>query len=374
MSDALLITGGAGFIGQNLVHRLVRRHPGLPIVVVDALTYAANPTSLEPLIAAGRISFVQADIADGDRMTAVLADHGVTRIAHLAAESHVDRSIADPDAFFRTNIEGSYALLKAARTHWADAGDAPRRFLHVSTDEVFGDLAEDEEPFAEDTPYRPSSPYSASKAASDHLARAFERTYGVPVTVTNCSNNYGPFQHPEKLIPLTILNALRGKTLPVYGDGRNIRDWLFVEDHCAGLEAALFHGQPGRTYCIGGGEEQRNLAVVHLICDTLDGLFARRPDLADVWRDCPAAAGESCRELIRFVSDRPGHDHRYAIDNSRIVAELGVAPDESFASGMARTIDWYVDNAEWWNRALTADFTDWMRRQYGDREKAGSAA
>lgn len=373
MNNAILITGGAGFIGQNLVHRLARRHRDLPIVVVDALTYAANPTSLEPLIESGRISFVHADIADTERMLTVLSDHRVNRIAHLAAESHVDRSIANPDAFFRTNIEGTYSLLKAARAYWSDESNGARRFLHVSTDEVFGDLAEDEAPFCEDTPYRPSSPYSASKAASDHLARAFERTYGLPVTVTNCSNNYGPYQHPEKLIPLTIINALSGNPLPVYGDGRNIRDWLFVEDHCAGLEAALFDGQPGRTYCIGGGEEQRNLAVVHLICDTLDAMFAARPELGEAWGNCPAAAGGSCRDLIRFVTDRPGHDHRYAINNDRIVAELGISPDETFASGMTRTIEWYVDNTDWWRQALNADFSDWVARQYEGRATADVA-
>ena len=361
---ALLITGGAGFIGQNLVHRVAASRPDLPIVVVDALTYAANPSSLAPLLDAGRITFIEADIVDAARMRDIVGAHDVTRIAHLAAESHVDRSIVEPDAFFDTNIAGTYALLKAARTVWQGATDG-RLFLHVSTDEVFGDLAEGDPPFNEDTPYRPSSPYSASKAASDHLVRAFQRTYGLPVVVTNCSNNYGPYQHPEKLIPLTILNALRGLALPVYGDGRNIRDWLYVEDHCAGLEAALFRGQVGETYCIGGGSERRNIEVVHAICDAIDRRLTMEQALGAEWPSCPAAAGGSCRDLIRFVTDRPGHDHRYAIDSAKIARELGVTPAQSFESGIARTVDWYLANAAWWRQALNGDFAQWVARHYG---------
>jgi len=360
----LMITGGAGFIGQNLVHRLVRSMPGTPILVVDAMTYAANPASLEPLVDSGRIRFVAANIVDGEAMRALIAGESVTHIAHLAAESHVDRSISGPDAFFETNIAGTYSLLKAARAAWEGAS-AERRFLHVSSDEVFGDLEEGDPPFDEDTPYRPSSPYSASKAASDHLARAFHRTYGLPVIVTNCSNNYGPYQHPEKLIPLMVLNALRGLELPVYGDGRNIRDWLYVEDHCAGLEAALVRGAVGETYCIGGGSERRNIDVVGTICDAIDRRLAEEAGRRAEWPDCPAARGGSCRELIRFVRDRPGHDHRYAINGSKIARTLGIAPQETFETGIQRTVDWYVDNADWWRHALNADFSDWVAGHYG---------
>jgi dTDP-glucose 4,6-dehydratase len=368
---SLMITGGAGFIGQNLVHRLARTQPDTPILVVDAMTYAANPSSLKPLIDSGRITFVEANIIDVATMRALIEQHAVTRIAHLAAESHVDRSILGPDAFFETNIQGTYSLLKAARAAW---GDHPqdRRFLHVSTDEVFGDLEENDPPFDEQTPYRPSSPYSASKAASDHLARAFHRTYGVPVTVTNCSNNYGPYQHPEKLIPLVILNALRGIDLPIYGDGRNIRDWLFVEDHCAGIEAALMQGEIGETYCIGGGSERRNIEVVQTICDAIDARLGGDPALSETWSDSPAARGGSCRDLIRFVKDRPGHDHRYAIDSRKIARELGVTPSETFESGIARTVDWYIANADWWQQALTHDFSDWMDRNYSAGEAAAA--
>jgi dTDP-glucose 4,6-dehydratase len=311
-----------------------------------------------------RIGFVQADVIDGEAMRELISERGVTHIAHLAAESHVDRSIAGPDAFFDTNIAGTYALLKAARAAW-QGKSGPHLFLHVSTDEVFGDLTEDDPPFDETTPYRPSSPYSASKAASDHLARAFHRTYGLPVIVTNCSNNYGPYQHPEKLIPLMVLNALRGIALPIYGNGRNIRDWLYVEDHIAGLEAVLSRGRIGETYCIGGGSERRNIDVVTAICDAVDRRVAADPALSASWPDCPAAGGGSCRDLIQFIADRPGHDQRYAIDSGKIAEELGIRPRETFESGIARTVDWYIENAAWWRQALNADFGDWVSRHYG---------
>lgn len=362
--SAIMVTGGAGFIGQNLVHRLARSQPGRSIVVVDAMTYAANPMSLAPLIDAGRILLVEADIADGVAMNSLITDQKIGSILHLAAESHVDRSIIGPDAFFRTNIQGTYELLKAARTAWARC-DGEFRFIHVSTDEVFGDLSENDPPFDEATPYRPSSPYSASKAASDHLARAFHRTYGLPVIVTNCSNNYGPYQHPEKLIPITILNALRGLPLPVYGEGRNIRDWLYVEDHCAGLEAVLMQGIVGETYCIGGGSERRNIEVVDAICTNLDRLFTSHPQLRERWPNCPAASGERCSALIRFVADRPGHDHRYAIDSGKIARELGMLPENSFEDGIARTVEWYIANPDWWETAVNQKFRDWVARQYG---------
>lgn len=364
IAGTLMVTGGAGFIGQNLVHRLARCLPDTPILVVDAMTYAANPSSLAPLVDSGRIRFVTADIVNEGAMFDLMAGENVTHVAHLAAESHVDRSISGPDAFFETNIAGTYALLKAARAAW-DAKPGRHLFLHVSTDEVFGDLDEADPPFDENSPYRPSSPYSASKAASDHLARAFHRTYGLPVIVTNCSNNYGPYQHPEKLIPLIVLNALRGLELPVYGDGRNIRDWLYVEDHCAGIEAVLMRGTVGETYCIGGGSERRNIDVVGTICDAIDRRMAESPSLQARWPDCPAASAGSCRDLIRFVKDRPGHDHRYAIDAAKIDRTLGVRPAETFESGIARTVDWYIANSDWWREALNADFSDWTSRHYG---------
>jgi dTDP-glucose 4,6-dehydratase len=367
-----MVTGGAGFIGQNLVHRLVRSQPQSPIVVVDAMTYAANPASLAALVDARRILFIEADVADGAAMTSIIAEHQIGAIVHLAAESHVDRSISGPDAFFQTNIAGTYELLKAARAAW-DGSDGPFRFIHVSTDEVFGDLSETDPPFDEATPYRPSSPYSASKAASDHLARAFHRTYGLPVIVTNCSNNYGPYQHPEKLIPITIINALRGMPLPIYGKGRNIRDWLYVEDHCAGLEGVLLNGTVGESYCIGGGLERRNIEVVRTICAEIDRRFAESPGLRETWPACPASNGDPCSGLIRFVADRPGHDHRYAIDSEKIGRELGITPQNSFESGIGRTVGWYIDNSDWWEKTLEGEFSDWVAQQYGSTpaEQAG---
>lgn len=362
LQDCLMITGGAGFIGQNLVHRLANTMPNRRLLVVDKLTYAANPASLSPLIEQKRVIFERADICDLDAMSRIFKVYNVADVAHLAAESHVDRSIEGPDAFFETNIYGTYTLLKAARAQWA--GGSRHRFLHVSTDEVFGDLSEDDPAFHEETPYKPSSPYSASKAASDHLASAFCRTYGLPVLITNCSNNYGPYQHPEKLIPLIIINALRGKALPVYGDGKNIRDWLFVEDHAAALEAVLLHGRIGETYCVGGGTERRNIEVVHSICDTIDAAFAADPALAGHWPHCPSANGASCRDLISFVRDRPGHDQRYAINGKKLETELGYVPAETFESGIHRTVYWYLNNRDWWQAALAGDNAEWFNRHY----------
>ncbi|NKI35942.1 dTDP-glucose 4,6-dehydratase [Wenzhouxiangella sp. XN79A] len=328
--DTLLVTGGAGFIGANFVHHVLAGDRWR-VVNLDCLTYAANPASLAGLDEQ-RHRLVEADIGDRDAVRALLAGEKPAAIVHFAAESHVDRSIDDPGAFIRTNVQGTQVLLDAALEHWR-AGHDGFRFLHVSTDEVYGDLGPDDPAFTETTPYRPSSPYAASKAASDHLVRAWHRTYGLPVLVTNCSNNYGPRQFPEKLIPLMLINALEGKDLPVYGDGQQRRDWLFVEDHCRAIERVLEAGRPGRTYNVGGNAERTNLDVVHALCDLLD---ERRP-------------GERPRrEQVRFVDDRPGHDRRYAIDASRIAAELDWHPSVDFETGLARTVDWYLEHEAWW--------------------------
>jgi len=343
--QSVLITGGAGFIGQNLVHAWRAARPADCLVVVDAMTYAANVRSLEPLIADRRIQFINGDIKDAALIRRLFEEHKFTRVAHLAAESHVDRSIADPEAFLQTNVLGTFILLKAALDFWSSAATLDRaRFLHVSTDEVYGSLDRFDPAFSESSPYRPNSPYAASKAASDHLVRAYVATYDLPALITNCSNNYGPYQHPEKLIPLMIIHALEGKSLPIYGDGSNIRDWLHVSDHCDALMAVIERGRIGETYNIGGGNQQTNRDVVGLICDTLDRAFAADPALASRFPSCPAAAGNSCRSLITYVTDRPGHDHRYAIDASKLAGELGNRSSVNFENGLGQTIRWYLDN------------------------------
>jgi dTDP-glucose 4,6-dehydratase len=332
----ILITGGAGFIGSAVVRRLVGR--GDHIVNVDKLTYAGNPNSLRDVESQPNYRFVQADIGDQAAIAELLASERIEAIMHLAAESHVDRSIDGPAAFVETNIVGTFRLLDAALRHWRSMDDESRaafRFHHVSTDEVFGDLPFDGGEFSEDTPYAPSSPYSASKAASDHFVRAWHATYGLPVVLSNCSNNYGPFHFPEKLIPLAILNALEGKPLPVYGRGENVRDWLHVNDHAEALELVLTRGRVGESYNVGGRAERSNLQVVEAICDLVD---QRRP-LAD---------GASHRSLIQFVTDRPGHDRRYAIDPSKIERELGWRAHHDFNDGLAETVDWFIANEWWW--------------------------
>lgn len=331
-----IVTGGAGFIGSALVRHLVLER-GHDVLTIDALTYAGNLASLRAVEGSAQHRFLHADIRDGAAMQAAIRDFRPDRIMHLAAESHVDRSITGAADFIMTNVVGTFTLLEAARDYWSGlAGEAKAafRFLHVSTDEVYGSLREDPEAlFREDTPYDPSSPYSASKAASDHLAKAWHRTYGMPVIVSNCSNNYGPYHFPEKLIPLTILNALEGRELPVYGTGENIRDWLYVEDHARALDLIAERGVPGETYNVGGRNERRNIDVVRRICQVLDRLVpAERPR----------------EELIRFVAERPGHDARYAIDASRLERELGWRAREDFDSGIEKTVQWYLDNAWWW--------------------------
>ena len=352
MADALLVTGAAGFIGANFVHYWAGRYPDDLVVAYDALTYAGNEANLQTLAGSDNFRFVHADICDYDRVLATLREHKINTIVHFAAESHVDRSITGPDAFIETNVVGTHTLLKAAREVWLGEQSLAHRFHHVSTDEVYGSLAIDDPGFFEDQKYEPNSPYSASKAASDHLVRAYHHTYGLQVTTSNCSNNYGPYHFPEKLIPLCITNILRGLPLPVYGDGSNIRDWLYVEDHCRGIDLVLKSGVVGETYNIGGNNEWNNLDIVHLLCDRVDARFAADPLLGERYPDAPQVAGQGARELIRFVEDRAGHDWRYAIDASRISTELGYNPHESFETGIERTLDWFLDNETWWRPLL----------------------
>jgi dTDP-glucose 4,6-dehydratase len=349
----ILVTGGAGFIGSNFVLEWLA-HSDEPVVNLDALTYAGNLRNLEAVAGDGRHRFVHGDILDRDLVERLLGEHAVRAIVHFAAESHVDRSIHGPEDFVSTNVVGTFRLLEAARAHWAALPAADRdafRFVHVSTDEVYGSLAAADPPFAETNRYEPNSPYSATKAASDHLVRGYHHTYGLPVVTTNCSNNYGPFQFPEKLIPLVIHNALAGKPLPIYGDGRQVRDWLYVGDHCAALRRVLAAGNVGAVYNIGGSSEMANIDVVHMICDILDTL-------------APPVGGGSYRGQIEFVKDRPGHDRRYAIDSRKISAELGWRPAETFASGIRRTIRWYLDNQSWVADVTSGGYRDWVARHY----------
>jgi len=340
----ILVTGGAGFIGGCFVRQVIdgTNHQ---VINLDKLTYAGNLDSLEPIAGNPRHVFVHGDITDGALMLELLREHNVTHVVNFAAESHVDRSIDGPAEFVQTNVVGTFRLLEAARKYWHDSTPSQRnefRFLHVSTDEVYGSLGTDGL-FTESTPYAPNSPYSASKAASDHFVRAYHHTYGMPTLITNCSNNYGPYQFPEKLIPLMILNAVDGKPLPVYGDGQNIRDWLFVEDHCRAIRKVLFEGAPGEVYNIGGSCERTNLQVVNAICATVDRL---RPSLPH----------SPCSSLVTYVKDRPGHDRRYAIDSSKIRRELGWHPQQDFESGLELTVQWYLENAAWIERIQTGGY------------------
>nr|WP_100549189.1 MULTISPECIES: dTDP-glucose 4,6-dehydratase [unclassified Pseudomonas] len=343
----ILVTGGAGFIGSALIRHLIQSTEH-DVLNLDKLTYAGNLESLAPVDDNPRYRFVQADIADSPAVAQTLADFQPDAIMHLAAESHVDRSIDGPAAFIQTNIVGTYSLLESTRAYWLDLSaerKAAFRFHHISTDEVYGDLHGVDDLFTETTPYAPSSPYSASKAASDHLVRAWQRTYGLPVLITNCSNNYGPYHFPEKLIPLMILNALAGKPLPVYGNGQQVRDWLYVEDHARALLKVVSEGQVGETYNIGGHNEQKNLDVVRAICALLEELAPQKP-----------AGIERYEDLITYVQDRPGHDLRYAIDASKIERELGWVPQETFETGLRKTVQWYLDNLEWCRRVQDGSY------------------
>ena len=345
----ILITGGAGFIGANFVRYWIGAHPDDRVVNLDALTYAGNLGNLGGIDTLPSYRFEHGDINDRECLDRVFTGEGIDTVVHFAAESHVDRSILGPDAFIKTNVYGTFTLLEAAKAAWGDFSGG-QRFLHVSTDEVYGSLDSGAPAFTETHPYAPNSPYSASKAASDHLVRAYHHTYGMPVLTTNCSNNYGPYQFPEKLIPLTILNALEGKSIPVYGDGKNIRDWLYVEDHCNGIETVLEGGRPGEVYNIGGINEWQNIDIVNLICDRLDELQ-------------PGAA--PYREQITYVTDRPGHDRRYAIDAGKMQRELGWSPRHDFTSGIEQTIRWYLDNRDWCDRVRSGEYQNYYREQYG---------
>ncbi|MBI1904816.1 MAG: dTDP-glucose 4,6-dehydratase [Rhodocyclales bacterium] len=351
----ILVTGGAGFIGANFVLDWLHE-TGEPVVNLDALTYAGNPENFASLGNDVRHVFAHGDICDRALVDAVLAEHRPRAVLHFAAESHVDRSIHGPAAFVRTNIEGTFTLLEAVRAFWATLPSSERetfRFLHVSTDEVYGSLGPEDPPFAETKTYEPNSPYSASKAASDHLVRAWHHTYGLPVLTTNCSNNYGPYQFPEKLIPLMIANALAGRALPIYGDGSNVRDWLYVGDHCNALRRVLATGVPGETYNIGGWNEKPNIEIVHTVCALLDEL---RPD----------PAGSYAR-LITYVTDRPGHDRRYAIDARKIERELGWRPAETFESGIRKTVAWYLFNQDWVANVQSGAYREWVAANYEHR-------
>jgi len=348
----ILVTGGAGFIGSNFVLDWLKQSDE-PVVTLDALTYAGNLENLAALEGDARHTFAKGDICDRALIDQLLAQHQPRALVHFAAESHVDRSITGPGAFMHTNIEGTYTLLEATRAYWSgldDAAKAAFRFHHVSTDEVYGSLSAEDPPFTETKTYEPNSPYSASKAASDHLVRAWHHTYGLPVLTTNCSNNYGPYHFPEKLIPLMIVNALAGKALPIYGDGKNVRDWLYVTDHASAIRAVLAGGRLGETYNIGGWNEMTNLEIVHTVCELLDELR-------------PASEG-SYKRLITYVKDRPGHDRRYAIDARKIERELGWRPAETFATGIRKTVQWYLDHPEWVARVQSGAYRDWVASQY----------
>ena len=345
MSRTVLITGGAGFIGVNLVYYWLHTHSDDRVIVLDALTYAGNLQSLSQAKSNPRFTFVHGHICDAELVERLFSEHKPTLIIHLAAESHVDRSIVGPDEFIRTNVIGTHTLLKAALKQDV-------RFHHVSTDEVYGSLGPDDPPFTEQSPYAPNSPYSASKAASDHLVRAYHHTYGLAVTTSNCSNNYGPYQHPEKLIPLMLLNALHGRPLPVYGKGENIRDWLYVEDHCRAIDAVIARGRIGETYNVGGGNQWRNIDMVKLLCELIDQRFVSDSELAKRFPLCPAAKGNACESLIQFVTDRPGHDHRYAIDSGKLQSELAYSSTAQFNANIQRTLSWYLENPSWWQAVI----------------------
>jgi len=362
----LLVTGGAGFIGANFVHHWRRVRPADALVVLDALTYAGNPANLAGLRGTAGFAFVHGDVCDGGLLEKLFREHHFDTVVHFAAESHVDRSIVSSAPFVRTNIVGTQALLDAALAAWKPDFDG-KRFHHISTDEVYGSLGPDDPAFTEVTPYDPRSPYAASKAASDFLARAYVHTHRLPVTITNCSNNYGPYQFPEKLIPLMIINALTGKTLPVYGDGSNVRDWLYVEDHCAAVARVIEHGRTGETYNVGGGAEMANIDLVTLLCAAVDARFAKDSALGSRFGGCPAARKASCRDLIGYVTDRPGHDRRYAICADKLLGEFGYRSETSFTTGIDRTLDWYLANETWWRDIQRGAYQDWIKLNYGAR-------
>ena len=344
----ILVTGGAGFIGSNFIRYWLNEHPEDRIINYDALTYAGNLDNLKEVEESSNYTFVHGDICNAELVSKIFDEEEIDHVVNFAAESHVDRSITGPEAFIKTNVNGVFTLLEVAKRSWADNQDC--RFLHVSTDEVYGSLGSDDPAFTETSPFAPNSPYSASKASSDHLVRAYYHTYGLPVLTTNCSNNYGPYQFPEKLIPLVLINALEGRSLPVYGDGLNIRDWLHVEDHCRGIDVVMQKGRIGETYNIGGYNEWSNIDIVKLICEKLDVL---RP------ADSPRS------DLISYVKDRPGHDRRYAIDAGKMTREFGWRPEYTFETGIIQTLNWYLDNLDWLENVRSGDYANYYRQHYG---------
>jgi dTDP-glucose 4,6-dehydratase len=348
--EVLLVTGAAGFIGSNFVHYWLNEYPTSKIIALDALTYAGNKDNIAALLPHPNFEFVHGDILDTDKIEQLLTGNKVDTLVHFAAESHVDRSIHGPDAFFKTNIEGTHSLLKAAKKVWLDKGRKTHRFHHVSTDEVYGTLTSDAPAFTEQHQYLPNSPYAASKASSDHVVRSYQHTYGLNTTVSNCSNNYGPYQFPEKLIPLVIANCLDGKALPIYGDGQQIRDWLFVDDHNKGIDLIIRNGQIDNTYNIGGNNEWANIDIVSLICELMD---QHHPE------------GAPHKQLITYVTDRLGHDRRYAINATKIMNELGYAPQETFETGIRKTVLWYLENEQWWRRIMDGSYQNWVEKNYG---------
>ncbi len=358
--SSMLVTGGAGFIGANFVLYMRKKRPDNTLVVLDKLTYAGNLENLKAIEGDKNLHFVKGDINDFNLIDGLFEKNSFDAVVNFAAESHVDRSILGPKAFIETNINGTFTLLEAARKHWS-RGISGKRFMHVSTDEVYGSLG-DEGFFTESTPYSPNSPYAASKAASDHLVRAYYHTYGLPAVTTNCSNNYGPYQFPEKLIPLMIINALKGHPLPVYGDGRNIRDWLFVLDHCTAIEAVIERGRLGETYNIGARNEWRNIDIVNLVCDTVDELVDANAGLS---KSFPFSGKR--KRLINFVKDRPGHDQRYAIDPEKIEKEIGWRPSIGFKEAIRSTIEWYIENKCWWERIMSGEYLEYYEMQYKER-------
>jgi len=366
MGNTLLVTGAAGFIGSNFVHYWAKNHPNDRVIAFDALTYAGNRSNLKELNKSSAFRFIQGDILNQVLVEQTLREEKINILVHFAAESHVDRSITGPDAFIETNIVGTHSLLKAAKKVWIDEALFPKnhRFHHVSTDEVYGTLNPEDPAFKETTPYAPNSPYAASKAASDHLVRSYLHTFDLQVSTSNCSNNYGPYHFPEKLIPLVITNILFNKALPIYGDGLQIRDWLYVEDHARGIEKVLQIGVVGETYNIGGINEWANIDIVKLICELMNERFKNQTELAERFPEAKAAISQQSESLITYVTDRPGHDRRYAINPEKANNELNYHPQESFETGIRKTLDWYLNHQEWWQAVMDGSYKDWIEKQY----------
>lgn len=363
----LLVTGAAGFIGANFVHYWLQSYPDSRVIAYDALTYAGNHANLESVSNNANYRFVHGDILDQALLETLLTEESIDTIVHFAAESHVDRSIHGPDAFLQTNIIGTHSLLKAAKTIWLDSEQtATHRFHHVSTDEVYGTLKPNDPAFTEKTAYAPNSPYAASKASSDHLVRAYHETYGLNVTTSNCSNNYGPYQFPEKLIPLIIAHILDGKSLPIYGDGLQIRDWLYVDDHNRGIDLVMHQGRTNETYNIGGNNEWTNIDIVRLVCQLVDEKFQSQKEMANRFPNAPQVKGELADSLITYVKDRAGHDRRYAIDATKIINELDYQPQETFETGIRKTLEWYLDNENWWRNIMDGSYQDWVKMNYSE--------